>query len=269
MAPAAASTLSRFFADTGFNPGSFDLIVTGDLGAIGSELLLSLLKRDGLDIKPRHADCGLLIYDRIKQDVHAGGSGCGCSAVVLCGHLLELLCGGALQLSAACHARRKNKKYAVHGNGCPALSHHSTAGRINPWHCTSYLVFHRKRRRYLMLVGYLKAFLVGGTICLIGQLLIDYTKLTPARILVSYVVIGVILGGLGLYQPLIDFAGAGATVPLTGFGSLLARGVREAIREQGFIGIFTGGLTAGAGGITAAVIAGLFVSLCFKSGDKS
>ena len=120
-----------------------------------------------------------------------------------------------------------------------------------------------------MLLGYLKAFLVGGTICLIGQLFIDYTKLTPARILVSYVVIGVILGGLGIYQPLIDFAGAGATVPLTGFGSLLAKGVREAVREQGFIGIFTGGLTAGAGGITVAVMAGLFVSLCFKSGDKS
>ena len=120
-----------------------------------------------------------------------------------------------------------------------------------------------------MLLGYLKAFVVGGTICLVGQLLIDYTKLTPARILVSYVVIGVLLGGLGIYQPLIDFAGAGATVPLTGFGSLLAKGVREAVREQGFIGIFTGGLTAGAGGITAAVMAGLFVSLCFKSGDKS
>ena len=120
-----------------------------------------------------------------------------------------------------------------------------------------------------MLLGYLKAFLVGGSICLIGQLLIDHTKLTPARILVSYVVLGVILGGLELYQPLIDFAGAGATVPLTGFGSLLARGVREAIREQGFIGIFTGGLTAGAGGITVAVMSGLFISLCFKSGDKS
>ena len=120
-----------------------------------------------------------------------------------------------------------------------------------------------------MLLGYLKAFLVGGTICLIGQFLIDYTKLTPARILVSYVVIGVLLGGLGVYQPIIDFAGAGATVPLTGFGSLLAQGVRQAIREQGFIGIFTGGLTASAGGITAAVMSGLFVSLLFKSGDKS
>ena len=121
----------------------------------------------------------------------------------------------------------------------------------------------------MIFADYAKAFLVGGSICLIGQLLIDFTKLTPARILVSFVVIGVILGGIGVYQPLIDFAGAGATVPLTGFGSLLARGVRDAIREDGFIGIFTGGLTACSGGISAAVISGLIVSLLFKSNDKS
>lgn len=120
-----------------------------------------------------------------------------------------------------------------------------------------------------MLMPYVRAFLVGGTICLIGQLLIDYTKLTPARILVSFVVIGVILGGLGWYQPLIDYAGAGASVPLTGFGSLLAKGVKEAVREYGFMGIFMGGLTATAGGITVAVLAGLTISLVFKPGDKS
>ena len=116
---------------------------------------------------------------------------------------------------------------------------------------------------------YLKAFLIGGLLCLIGQLLIDKTKLTPARILVSYVVAGVILGGLGLYAPLADFAGAGATVPLTGFGNTLSKGVRQAIDEQGFLGIFTGGLKATAGGITAAIIAGLIVSLLFKARDKS
>ena len=116
---------------------------------------------------------------------------------------------------------------------------------------------------------YAKAFLVGGLLCLIGQLLIDKTKLTPARILVSYVVAGVILGGTGLYKPLIDFAGAGASVPLTGFGSTLAKGVREAVDEQGFLGIFTGGLKATAGGITAAIVAGLCVSLLFKAKDKS
>ena len=116
---------------------------------------------------------------------------------------------------------------------------------------------------------YLKAFLVGGLLCLIGQILIDKTKLTPARILVSYVVIGVLLGAIGVYKPLVDFAGAGATVPLTGFGYNLAKGVREAIEKDGFLGIFTGGLSATAGGITVAVFAGLLCSLLFRPKDKS
>ena len=118
-------------------------------------------------------------------------------------------------------------------------------------------------------MDYLKAFAVGGLLCLIGQILIDKTKLTPARILVSYVVIGVILGAVGLYQPIADFAGAGATVPLTGFGNLLAKGVKEAIAEDGFLGIFTGGLKAAAGGITAAIFAGLLAGLLFKPKDKA
>jgi stage V sporulation protein AE len=118
-------------------------------------------------------------------------------------------------------------------------------------------------------MDYLKAFLVGGAICLLAQLLIDYTKLTPAKILVSFVVLGVILGGLGIYEPLVDFAGAGASVPLLGFGNTLARGVREAVAESGFLGIFTGGLKATAGGITAAITAGLAVSLIFKPKDKT
>lgn len=116
---------------------------------------------------------------------------------------------------------------------------------------------------------YLKAFLIGGALCLVGQLLIDKTGLTPARILVSFVVAGVILGGLGLYGPFADFAGAGATVPLTGFGNLLAMGVKEAIDRDGFLGIFTGGLKATAGGITAAIVMGLLMSLLFRPKDKS
>lgn len=116
---------------------------------------------------------------------------------------------------------------------------------------------------------YAKAFLIGGGLCLIGQVLIDKTKLTPARILVSYVVIGVILGGVGVYKPFAEFAGAGASVPLTGFGNLLAKGVREAVDEQGFLGIFLGGLKATAGGISAAIFAGLLASLFFKPRDKS
>lgn len=116
---------------------------------------------------------------------------------------------------------------------------------------------------------YLKAFLVGGTLCLIGQILIDKTKLTPARILVSYVVVGVLLGAVGLYEPLVEFAGAGASVPLTGFGNIIAKGVKKAVAEKGFLGILTGGLTASAGGITAAVLAGLIASFLFKDKDKS
>lgn len=115
---------------------------------------------------------------------------------------------------------------------------------------------------------YVKAFLCGGILCVIGQVLIDRTSLTPARILVSYVVAGVILGGLGLYQPIIDWAGAGATVPLTGFGSLLAKGTREAVAEKGLIGALTGGITAAAGGIAAAVFFGFLVALLFKSKPK-
>lgn len=116
---------------------------------------------------------------------------------------------------------------------------------------------------------YLKTFLIGGLFCLIGQLLIDFTKLTPARILVSYVVVGVIMGAIGWYEPITDFAGTGATVPLTGFGYLLSKGVKQAVMEKGLLGAFTGGLEASAGGITAAVIAGLIVALLFKRGDKT
>ena len=116
---------------------------------------------------------------------------------------------------------------------------------------------------------YLKAFVAGGLLCVIGQILIDKTKLTPARILVSYVVMGVFLAAVGIYEPFAEFAGAGATVPLTGFGYNLAKGVKEAVQEDGFLGIFTGGLKACAGGITMAVLAGLIVSLSFKPKDKS
>ncbi|HIZ55687.1 MAG TPA: stage V sporulation protein AE [Firmicutes bacterium] len=118
-------------------------------------------------------------------------------------------------------------------------------------------------------MDYLKAFLVGGAICAIGQILIDYTKMTPARILVSFVVAGVLLGALGLYQPLVDFAGAGASVPLTGFGNLLAKGVQEAVQEKGLLGALTGGLTSAAGGVTASILFGFLVALIFRPGDKA
>ena len=118
-------------------------------------------------------------------------------------------------------------------------------------------------------MDYIKAFLAGGTLCLIGQILIDKTKLTPARILVSYVVIGVILGAIGIYQPFAEFAGAGATVPLTGFGYSLMEGVRKSVSENGFAGILTGGLGSTAGGITAALILGTIAALLFRSKPRN
>lgn len=115
---------------------------------------------------------------------------------------------------------------------------------------------------------YLKAFLIGGLICAVGQILIDFTKLTPARILVTFVVLGVVLGGIGLYEPLVKWAGAGATVPLTGFGNALAQGTKKAIQEQGLLGVITGPLTAGAAGITAAIMCGLVASFLSKPKEK-
>ena len=120
-----------------------------------------------------------------------------------------------------------------------------------------------------MLLMYVKAFFVGGIICAIGQMLIMKTQLTSARILVGYVTVGVILGALGLYKPLIDFAGAGATVPLTGFGYTLAHGAIEAVKSDGLLGAFTGGVTSGSGGISAAVFFGYFAALIFKPKMKS
>lgn len=120
-----------------------------------------------------------------------------------------------------------------------------------------------------MILDYVKAFVVGGLLCAIGQILIDKTSLTPAKILVSYVVAGVILGGLGIYKPFAEWAGAGATVPLTGFGNTLAQGVKKAVEEKGLLGAFTGGFTSAAGGICAAIFFGYIIALIFKPKEKN
>lgn len=120
-----------------------------------------------------------------------------------------------------------------------------------------------------LLISCAKAFLCGGILCLIGQILIDKTPLTPAKILVTYVVSGVILGGLGIYEKIADFGGAGASVPLTGFGSLLAKGVKKAVAEKGLLGTLTGGVTAASAGITAAIFFGYLVALIAKPKSKS
>ena len=117
-------------------------------------------------------------------------------------------------------------------------------------------------------MDYLNAFLCGGLLCAAGQILIDRTKLTPARILTGYVVLGVLLSAIGVYEPLAEWGGAGATVPLTGFGHALAKGVKKAVAEKGWLGVFTGGLTAASGGITAAVVFAVLAALLFKPGEK-
>jgi stage V sporulation protein AE len=119
------------------------------------------------------------------------------------------------------------------------------------------------------IVEYVWAFVIGGAICVVGQVLIDFTKMTPARILVLFVTLGVLLTGLGLYEPLVQLAGAGATVPLTGFGYLMAKGTLEAVKAHGLIGVFSGGITAAAAGIAAAVFFGYLAALFSKPGDKS
>ena len=119
------------------------------------------------------------------------------------------------------------------------------------------------------LLPYLRAFWVGGVICVAAQILIDRTKLTPARILVLYVVLGVFLGGIGVYKPLLDYAGAGASTPLLGFGNLIAKGVREAVDEKGLLGALTGGLSSAAGGIAAALVFGYLACLIFRGNSKS
>mgnify|MGYP000977350586 FL=1 len=116
---------------------------------------------------------------------------------------------------------------------------------------------------------YLRAFVIGGAICAVGQVLLDFTKLTPARVLVMFVTLGVILGAVGVYGPLVDYAGEGASVPRTGFGYLMAKGTREAVQEDGLLGAFSGGLKAGSAGIAAAVFFGYLAALFSKSGDKS
>ncbi len=119
-----------------------------------------------------------------------------------------------------------------------------------------------------MFIDFFWAFIIGGLFCAVGEVLIEYTKLTPARILVAYVVAGVILGAFGLYKPIVEFAGAGATVPLTGFGYNLVEGVKKAIQSDGFLGVITGGLTAASGGITAAILSGLIIAIIFKPKQK-
>jgi len=252
MAPAAYDTLRAYFADTHTGPADYDAIFTGDLGELGHEIVMDLFRQDGVDMTRNYEDCGMLLYNRDRQDMHAGGSGCGCSAAVFNGYLLTGLKQG----------RWRRILFAPTGALLSPTS--SFQGGVYSRHLPSGVRQHGKVGR----MAYLNAFLCGGLLCAVGQILIDRTRLTPARILTGYVVAGVFLSAVGLYQPLADWGGAGATVPLTGFGHALAKGVEKAVAEQGWLGVLTGGLSATAGGITTAVVSAVVIALIFKPGDK-
>ena len=253
MAPAAAATLLHYLADTHAELRDFDCIYTGDLGLVGSQMLRELLAAEGLLLK-NHADCGCLLYDAEEQRVKSGGSGAGCCAAVLCAHILpKLLRRGSRRVLFIATGALMSQTTFLQKESIPAVAH--------------LIELTAPERRAEM--NYLWAFLIGGAICAVGQLFIDLTKLTPARILTGYVVAGVVLSAVGLYAPLAEFAGAGASVPLLGFGHLLAKGVRTAVAEKGAIGILTGGLTAASAGITASLVCGVVCSLVGKSHDQN
>ena len=252
MAPAAYETLKAHFADTGRTPDDYDLIVTGDLGKIGHAVVTRLFADDGVDLTGRYNDCGLMIYDR--------------SAGRARGRLrLRMQRIRARRASDEAADGRADPAAAVCGDGCAHVPNGVHAGAEHPRHLS------RRGHRNAgerMIAEYLKAFFVGAALCMIGQVLIDKTRLTPARILTLYVVAGVLLGAVGVYEPFAHWAGAGASVPLTGFGNLLAKGVHDAVTERGALGAFTGGFTAGAAGICAAIFFGLLVAMLFRSKDK-
>lgn len=260
MAPAAFDTLVTHLQDTGRTPDYYDMIVTGDLGYIGKDILKDLAKTKGYNIDSNYNDCGVLMFDKEKQDTHSGGSGCACIRNYFFRILFQRI------------KKEKYKQNFINSNWCINKLYNSSARRNNSRHCTCYC--YRKlineRRLYMDFIQsidwmqLLRCFIVGGIICIIGQILIDKTKLTPARILVIYVTAGAILGGLGIYKCLIDFAGCGATVPLTGFGANLAKGAIEAVNENGLLGAFIGGIKACAGGIAAAIFFGYIASLIAK-----
>ena len=254
MAPAAADTLRRHLMDTGRTAADYDLIISGDLGKIGHDLLLTLMTDAGVPLDAaRYVDCGMLIFSP-EQDVHAGGSGCGCSASAPCGYIMRLFREKAIH------------RVAFMATGGIALPDIQPAGRRDSGHCP--LDCTGGGRSMTIVWNLIKAFLVGGALCMIGEILLLKTKLTPARILVGYIVAGVFLSAIGVYAPLAQFAGAGASVPLTGFGHALVTGVKRAVQEIGFLGAFTGGLTNTAAGISAAVFFGVLMALIFQPRAK-
>ncbi len=250
MAPAAVESLLTHLENRNAQPSDYDAIVTGDLGVFGSEMLCDLAYRLGTDLSPVHKDCGAMIYQGLKGH-RSGASGCGCSAVMLNAYFLRKMRRGNV----------KGFSLPPRGRSCrpPASCRGKASAAWRTWWRSK-----RKEEQNEFLAGVFsgRAHLRGGSA---PHLLNPHD---PARILVTFVTAGVFLTALGLYEPLVKFGGAGATVPLTGFGYSLCNGVVEAVKEKGVLGAFTGGVIATAGGITAAIVFGYLASLIFKPGIK-
>ena len=240
MAPAAADTLRRHLMDTGRTAADYDLIISGDLGKIGHDLLLTLMMDAGVPLDAaRYVDCGC----------PRGRFG------------LRMFRERAVRVHHASLPREGDSPRGVHGDRGAAIPDIQPAGRCDSGHCP--LDCTGGGRSMTIVWNLIKAFLVGGALCMIGEILLLKTKLTPARILV-----GVFLSAIGVYAPLAQFAGAGASVPLTGFGHALVTGVKRAVQEIGILGAFTGGLTNTAAGISAAVFFGVLMALIFQPRAK-
>ena len=249
MAPAACDTIIQNLEDFERKETDYDRIITGDLGYVGQSILFDLMRGKEHDIKINHMDCGMTIFDQNLQDTHAGGSGCGCAAATLSAYILPKISRGEWKrvLFVPTGALMSTVSYNE-GASVPGIAH-----GIVLEHC-----YEEK------IMDYINAFWVGGLICALTQILLDRTKLMPGRIMVLLVCSGSVLGAFKIYPVIQDFAGAGASVPLLGFGNLLWKGVKEAVEKEGFIGIFMGGFKASAVGISAALIFGYLASLIFE-----
>ena len=249
MAPAACDTIIQNLEDFERKETDYDRIITGDLGYVGQSILFDLMRGKEHDIKINHMDCGMTIFDQNLQDTHAGGSGCGCAAATLSAYILPKISRGEWKrvLFVPTGALMSTVSYNE-GASVPGIAH-----GIVLEHCLEEKI-----------MDYINAFWVGGLICALTQILLDRTKLMPGRIMVLLVCSGSVLGAFKIYPVIQDFAGAGASVPLLGFGNLLWKGVKEAVEKEGFIGIFMGGFKASAVGISAALIFGYLASLIFE-----
>ena len=252
MAPSAFETIRSHFDDLGAAPEDFDLIVTGDLGKGGQGILLDQFHQVGVNLEDRYTDCGVLVFDLEDRTSTPVGPGCGCSAIVLCGYLLDPAPPGQAPPAP------------VLGTGALLSPTSSQQGESIPGVCRRIHLY----RKEVSNMEYLQAFLVGGILCLIGQILVDKTSLTPARILVSYVVAGVVLGALGIYEPIVQLAVRELRFPSPALATTLAKGVRKAVTEEGF-----GDFHRGTQGSCRRHLCGHCGCLCsrfdFPSKDKS